>query len=312
MATYSALTDSLIARIEKDYGLTIDGAEPIPYGQCNSNFRLDTDRGRFILTIVEELSMEEMNRVTGLLVWLQDHGMNTVQAAKRLDQQVLGEHDGKPFYMKGYIEGKVPDHVGAELMKQIGTALAELHSIEPPTFLQNRMYFEEERFRDFIGSGKDEEYESWLAERLKLEEEISRMKLPVGLIHGDVFVDNVLVEGKEVRAIIDFEEACLGEFVFDLGMTMIGMCSPGNRLDFDLSAAFVEGYLEKRILSPEEKEALQDCIVYAAAGVSSWRYWKFKLQKMEASKEDHFRNLVELAENVRNVPKVEFVQKIFG
>ena len=112
-----------------------------------------------------------------------------------------------------------------------------------------------------------------------LEEERSS-ELPVGLIHGDLFRDNVLMSGPEsivVAGLLDFESASQGPFVYDLMVTVLAWCF-GHSLDPFLTRSMVEGYLSERQLNPLELKNLvtEGCI--ASVRFASTRLTDFSLR----------------------------------
>ena len=70
--------------------------------------------------------------------------------------------------------------------------------------------------------------------------------MPKGLIPGDIFFDNVLFRNENIQAIIDFVEACHYYFVFDLGMSTLGLCRTDGEIDLTKTRALIEGYQQKR------------------------------------------------------------------
>ncbi|MCP4660070.1 MAG: phosphotransferase [bacterium] len=136
--------------------------------------------------------------------------------------------------------------------------------------------------------------------------------MPRGLIHGDLFYDNVLFERKKFRAIIDLELACRHYKAFDLGMGIVGLCAEGSTVALDKAWALVAGYQQVRMLEEREKEALQLFAEYAATATSSWRFWKHNIDAPDAEKADRYRQMVRLAEEIGAIPKARFLRTVFN
>jgi len=145
------------------------------------------------------------------------------------------------------------------------------------------------------------------------------------LIHGDIFYDNVLFEGTRLKAIIDFEDAAYEDKVFDLGMAIVGLCREGQGIVPEKARALegqgivpekaralVKGYEQIRELEEAETRALQLYVEYAAATVSCWRYWKYHIDVPSVENADKHRQMVRVAERVRNIPKARFLEMVFG
>ena len=156
------------------------------------------------------------------------------------------------------------------------------------------------------------EYEDWLAQRYKILKQKIPSGLPRGLIHGDVFYDNVLFDGKTFKALIDFEEACHYYKVFDLGMAVVGVCTEDLQVRLTKVRSLVDGYQNIRVLEEKEKESLQLFVEYAAIATSSWRFWKYNIDTPIAEKSDNHYEMANIAKEVRRIPKVKFMNTVFA
>ena len=167
-------------------------------------------------------------------------------------------------------------------------------------------------FSKVISRNVNQAYESWLAERLvQLKLQIPP-ELPCGLIHGDVFYDNILFERGKLKAIIDFEEACLYYKVFDLGMGILGLCTEGTTWVLSKARALVMGYQQVKALEEREKESLQLFCAYATIATSCWRFWKYHIHTPMVEKADEHWQMVHLAEEIDAVPKTNFLHAVFS
>ena len=97
--------------------------------------------------------------------------------------------------------------------------------------------------------------------------------LPRGILHGDLFPDNVIGDGS-VAAILDLEEAFIGPCAFDLMMAFVGFGWDGKEVIHERWNALLEGYESVRPLSQDEKLALPALHRYATLSIAAWRYWK--------------------------------------
>ena len=126
--------------------------------------------------------------------------------------------------------------------------------------------------------------------------------LPTGLIHGDLFCDNVLFEGEKFKAILDFEDACHYYKAFDVGMAIVGVCRKAASIDPGKADAFVSGYQEVRALEEAERANLQAFIECAAILTSVWRYWKYHIDAPDIEESTRYTEMVEIAKRVAAVP----------
>jgi homoserine kinase type II len=180
-----------------------------------------------------------------------------------LDGGLFVSHHGKPFAVYERLNGQVTCQkmVNKARARNVGAALASVH-LAPLGDLEvgpSRFDFDGivERLLRVRESGRTDllpavqRIES-LTQRLRQER---RNELPEGLIHGDLFRDNVLIEGDEVAGLLDFESASQGPFIFDLMVTVLAWCF-GARLEPDLARAMVEGYISVRPLLRAEQQAM--------------------------------------------------------
>jgi len=136
--------------------------------------------------------------------------------------------------------------------------------------------------------------------------------LPIGLIHGDLFYDNVLFKRKNFRAIIDFEEACHYYKGFDIGMGILGLCTEGTAVALDKAQALVAGYQQVRLLEESEKETLQLFVEYAAIATSYWRFWKYHIHTPMVEKVDKHWQMVRLAQGINAKSQTRFLEAVFN
>jgi homoserine kinase type II len=213
----------------------------------------------------------------------------------------------KPVMLKAYISGQVCKNLNETMLHQVGATMAKLHRLPTPDFLPNKHPYGRQDFSTVIGRNIDPEYESWLAERAADLERRIPSDLPTGLIHGDLFYDNVLFEKERFKAIIDFEEACRYYKGFDLGMGILGLCSEGTIVSLDKARALVTGYQQVRTLKESEKETLQLFVEYAAIATSYWRFWKYHIHSPTLEKADKHWQMAQIAEGVNAIPKTRFM-----
>jgi homoserine kinase type II len=225
---------------------------------------------------------------------------------------VITTHQGKAVMLKSYIVGQVVRNLDENMLQQMGMALARLHQLPVPDFLHARPPYGLEELPQVVGQNIDPEYEAWVASRFARLERKIPPGLPRGLIHGDLFYDNVLFASQELQALIDFGEAMDYYHTHDLGMSIVGSCRKGTELELDKARALVAGYEKVRRLEEREKETLQLFVEYAATAVSCWRFWKYHVDTHLPDKANEHQTMVRLAKRVRVIPQTQFAGSIFG
>ncbi len=311
MVIHTPLTLAQIREIAVAYALEVESFEPLGMGSANSNYLLHTQQGKVVLSILEEQSPEEVTEMSNMLLWLEQHGFRTSRLLPQTNGAVLATVLGKNLYLKHYLPGEVQFGLTDFMLAQVGQAIGHLHKIPPPDYLSHGIYYESPTFAKAICSGLDTTYEAWLTARLADLQQKLPNDLPRGLIHGDLFEDNVLFEGEQLVAMIDFELASHYFKVFDIAMAMVGLCRSNSQLLLDKSKALVKGYQQVRVLEPGERQSLQAFTEYAATRTSNWRFWRYCYHRPIPGKWDRYKEMWRLAEAIRGISEGEFMGRVF-
>lgn len=312
MAVYTQLTISELRKILALYAIQLVNFRPIEGGNSNSNYYIQAKEGAYMLTIAETQNLTQVLIIAKLLRWLNKHQFFTTKVVPTIDGVLVTQFGEKPIFVKEWIEGKVLERFSELQLMQIGKEMARLHQIPPPNDLPKISPFGYQMFDTAIGKGIDVAFEDWLEERQQFLIQYLPHHLPQGLIHGDVFFDNVLFEDGELKAIIDFEEACHYYFVFGIAMGILGTCRTGEVIHLYQAKALVQGYETLRSLSFSEKAALQLFVEYTAIALAWWRYWKYNIQSPWPERKDKYLEMVRIAKAVRAVDKEVFLEGMFG
>lgn len=238
----------------------------IEAGTINSNFGLDTEEGRFFLRVNEGKRVEEVCYEAGLLENLVAGGVVTPVPRRAVSGDPYTEYEGQFVSVFPWLDGEQVDSMSLQPghCEALGAALAQLHEVGravPKHFHRQGRYTHDQiqtRFEDFKNSSDPElqpaiaalreEFE-WLAER-----EADRAAGQRGIIHGDLYPDNVLVSGTEIVALLDFEQASVGSLIYDLSVAINAWCF-GSKLEPERVTALIRGY-ESRLPLDAEKRAL--------------------------------------------------------
>ncbi len=310
MTQYAILQKEDILEILSRYDLDLKSYDPIDQGEGSSTYLLRTEQRQFVLTLfeIDHIRAVNMGKLLGLL---EKYKFPTSRVyAPENGGPVIG-YGGKPVLIKPYITGQVMAVPNEDMISQVGTAMATLHKIPCPDYLPHRYAYGLQTYSDLLDCGIDQEYEDWLAGRLVHLKQRIPARLPRGLIHGDVFRDNVLFVGQTFKALIDFEDACQYYRVFDLGMAVVGLCTEGKQIKLTKVRSLVKGYQTINVLEEQEKKVLRLFIEYAAIALSSWRFWKYNIHTPIAEKADKHMEMVSVANHARAIPKEEFWDSVF-
>lgn len=246
------------------YGVDIESIDALELGSVNSNFRVRTADGRVLFARLYEEQGEAGARAE--LELLRALGAAGVAVAPALPV-VTGDlplHAGKAFALFPWVEGDVlcQARVTTEHCRRVGSALAKVHLASPflPRLGPGRFGPENllERLERVKATGRVEFFEDaeLIREAIERYRALRDPALPSGVVHGDLFRDNVLWSGSELGALLDFESAFHGPFLYDLLVTMAAWCYR-DAFDLELAEGLAEGYGAERPLEPSEKRALR-------------------------------------------------------
>lgn len=238
--------------------------EPIAEGIENSNFRLETTAGRFILTLYEARVREaDLPYFIALMDHLAGAGFPCPVPVRDRQGVALHRLSGRPAAIVTFLEGTWPRKPGPDDCRALGEAAARLHlagrgfSLHRPNDLSLgawRPLFEARAARaDELRPG----FAAWVSAALADVEVRWPRNLPSGTIHADLFPDNVFFREGRISGVIDFYFACDDLYAYDLAVCMNAWCFDGDgRFAPDRAAALFAGYGSVRPLTREETNAM--------------------------------------------------------
>ncbi len=263
MGLFTTVTLDEAHALGAEYGLDIRAVEPLQAGSVNSNFRVvDAAGNHFFARIYEEQAAAGAVVELRLLSELWRVDVPVTVPLQRRDGSWVASFRGKPYAMYPWVEGELlcramvtPAHCGA-----VGAALGKLHAATPwVTPLPAGRFRVEDLFARL--DRVDRESPEHRADAARIRERLSHYvglrnpDAPAGVVHGDLFRDNVFFRGESVLALIDFESASHGVFAFDVMVTALAWCY-GAAFERDQVAAFFAGYEAARPFLPGERENL--------------------------------------------------------
>ncbi len=282
MALLTPLTDSDAARVAASYDLgRALAVEPLAAGSVNSNFVLSTERGRFFLRIYEEQGADGVAFEWRLLDHLAAQG---IAVPRRIVGPAPGELTvaSKPtglFELVGGFE-RCRRQVEAHHLAQVGEALARVHLASDGFALSSRDRFDSSSLRarlDGVSLLAHPELATDVARIRATLDSIAVSELPKGIVHGDLFRDNVRWEGDRLAALLDWESASYGALAFDVMVVCLAWCWT-DTLDWTLARAFARAYHGVRPLTVEERQRLGDVARSVCARFATTRVTDFYLR----------------------------------
>ena len=265
MAVYTEVGDEALARFLEGYdlgrALSLKG---IAEGVENSNYLLHTERGQYLLTLYEKRVEEsDLPFFLGLMEHLARRGVNCPQPVRSREGAAIGRLAGRAAAIVTFLEGLSVRRPTAEHCGEVGQALARMHAASAD-FALTRVnalsiqgwppLFEAARARaDEVVPGLAAETEA----HLRALQEIWPKALPSGVIHADLFPDNVFFLGDKLSGLIDFYFACTDMLAYDVAICLNAWCfEPDHSYNVTKGRALLKAYAKVRALSAAEREAL--------------------------------------------------------
>ena len=265
MAVYTDVGDADLESFLAAYDLgTLLSFKGIAEGVENSNFLLRTESGNFILTLYEKRVAEaDLPFFLGLMEHLAGRGIRCPLPIKGRDGKALRKVAGRPAAIISFLEGIGVRRPKTDQCGAVGQALAEMHlagqsfSLHRSNALSRdgwRPLFEMSRTRaDTVEPGLAE----FIAKELAYLEGTWPTGLPEGVIHADLFPDNVFFLRGKLSGLIDFYFACNDLLAYDLAVCLNAWCfEPDNAFNVTKGRAMIQAYEGIRKLERAEREKL--------------------------------------------------------
>ncbi|MBW2462542.1 MAG: homoserine kinase [Deltaproteobacteria bacterium] len=285
MAVYTKLDSADGERIAGAHELgQLRGIAPIAAGSVNSNYFLDTERGRWFCRIYEEQESDGVAYEWAVLGHLADHGLPVpVRVAGPAPGDVRVQ--GKPTAVFELVGGAETCQAGVTVARaaSVGAFLARAHRAldDFPERREGRFTTMDVRKRlDSAAAAGDAQLTPVISTVRGALDEVERdlpRDLPRGVIHGDLFRDNVRFDGDRIVAAIDWESASDEARVYDIAVTLLAWCW-GDDLDVQLGRALAGAYVAARPLTGAERDALRLSAMAAAARFTTTRITDFHLR----------------------------------
>jgi homoserine kinase type II len=246
--------------------------EGIAAGIENTNYFVTTTQNRFVLTLFEKLTARELPFYLKLMAHLADRGIPCPRPVADLSGDLLGELNGKPASLVSFLAGKDLKNPATDHCAQAGALLATLHQAGQSYPLQ----MDNPRGPRWWKAAMPEVIPFLPAQDAELLRQEVRFQslyrfsdLPRGVVHADLFRDNVLFQNGRISGIIDFYFACNDALLYDVAIAVNDWCmAERGRLDPACSTAFLDAYSGVRRFTAIERGAWP--VMLRAAALRFW------------------------------------------
>ena len=265
MAVYTDITEGELGAFLKSYPVgELLSYKGIAEGSENSNFLLHTSAGSFILTLYEKrVERGDLPFFLGLMEHLAKKGISCPLPVHRNDGAVIGEIAGRPAALITFLEGMWMRRPTVTHCREVGKALAAMHvaSMDFPLSRPNALAID--GWRKLWAGARDRahEIEKDLVQEVDADFELLAREwpkaLPAGVIHADLFPDNVFFLGDRLSGLIDFYFACNDFYAYDVATCLNAWCfEKDHAFNLTKGTALLAGYQSVRPLNTAEIGAL--------------------------------------------------------
>ena len=269
MAVYTKLTENNLKEFFLKYNLgKLINYKGIPQGIENTNYSIETDKGKFVLTIYERRVQEkDLPFFMGLMRNLFDANFLSPEPIINNNGNYITEILNKKAAVVSFLDGSSKKNLNPNDCHMVGIQTAKLHMIT----------------KNLTGKRENKlSVDSWRKIYKKVQKDCSRIHLnltktieknldeiennwpkniPSGIIHADLFPDNIFFKNDKLTGIIDFYFSCYDFYVFEIAICLNALCFEGQKenLSFNVTKAkkFIDGYSSIKKLTEEEKKSLK-------------------------------------------------------
>jgi len=265
MAVYTEVSDEDLQAFLERYDIgEVTSFKGIAEGVENSNFLLRTTAGSYIMTLYEKrVRPEDLPFFLGLMNHLAGRGIRCPTPLRGRDGKVLHQLCGRPAVIVTFLDGLWPRRILPSHCQKLGQAMAEMHLAGADFSIHRDNDLSVAGWRPLFDAvaSRAHQVQEGLAE--ELSDELDHLEkswpedLPAGVIHADLFPDNVFFLADQLSGLIDFYFACNDFFAYDLAVCLNAWCfEPDRAFNITKARLMLQAYKRVRPFSDHELEAL--------------------------------------------------------
>ena len=264
MAVYTKLNQNKIEEILSNYSLgKLDTFKGIEEGIENTNYFLSIDKKKFILTIYEKrVRSADLPFFSDLMSSLNKASFKCPAPICNNNNETITNFGGKKLMIVSFLEGKAKQNLSPANCESIGSEIAKMHELTKNLKLKRQNDLSINSWRKLFNSVKDKcenihkDLPKLIEENLNDVEKNWPKNLPRGIIHADLFHDNIFFDKDKFSGFIDYYFSCEDFFALEIAICFNALCFDGvkENLSFNVTKAknFVDGYSSVRKLSALE------------------------------------------------------------
>ena len=269
MSVYTKITENDLSDHLKHYSIgkiiTLNG---ISDGIENTNYLLTTDQGEFIFTIFENIKINDVNQYLLFMNHVNEKGLLSPRVMQTRKQELFFTIGDKPSAIIEKLDGASILNPDEKKCEDVGTILGDFHNYSSDF----NITIPNSRDLSWCKSTKEKLVKTiskpeilLIEDAIKNQESLQSQKLPVGMIHADLFRDNVLFYKEKISGMIDFYYSCQGFLIYDLAVVANDWCTePDGSLNQLKLQKLLKHYNMKRVIEDNEKSFWQHALISAA------------------------------------------------
>ena len=269
MAVYTKLSEKELKEFFLKYNLgKLLNYKGIKQGIENTNYFTETEKGKFILTLYEKrVEEKDLPFFIGLMKNIYDKNFPSPEPIINNNGSYISEILKKKAAIISFIDGNAKKSLSPNECYQVGTYTAKLHQITKNLNIKRENKLSVNSWREIYNKVKKncgkiyENLPEIIEENLNDIEKNWPKNIPSGIIHADLFPDNIFFKKNKLSGIIDYYFACHDFYAFEIAICLNALCFEGSKenLSFNVTKAkkFIDGYSNVRKLTHEEKNSLK-------------------------------------------------------
>ena len=269
MAVYTKFTRDDIKSILSNYSIgDLDSYEGIKEGIENTNYFLLVGEKKYILTIYEKrVNPKDLPFFSSLMTGLNLKNFKCPVPIINNHSETITDYNGKKLMIVSFLEGKAKQILTPSDCKQVGIEVAKMHEITKEFKIERNNNLSISSWRKLFNSVKeqcvkiDKDLPKLIETNLVDVEKNWPKNLPRGIIHADLFSDNIFFHNEKFSGIIDFYFSCNDFYSFEIAICFNALCFDGQKdnLSFNVTKAknFINGYSSIRKLLDDERENIK-------------------------------------------------------
>ena len=306
MGVFTKMFQNELDFIQEKYKIKILEIKNIKNGILNSNFYIETKNKKYILRIYEANRTIDEELQELILLDKISSFIPVSRAIENIDNEYISIFNNKKFALFEYVEGSSIEEIDTHIIREIAMNLGKLHSFSKEISFEKYNRKSRIDFEFYYNEIKKSNFDfKFKNELLNLADEIIKYDfstLPSGVIHGDIFPDNVLLdEYNNIKVIFDFNESYYAPFIFDIAI-VINFWIKINNFDFFTENNFIRDFLnyysKYRKITKEELQLLDIACQKIALSFIFLRIYKEKIdssyQKALSIEEKSYLDLIKI------------------